>query len=483
MSTITDLEVLDIRFPTSRDLDGSDAMNPDPDYSAAYVILRTDDSDGLTGHGLTFTIGRGTEVVVAAVRALAPLVVGRSTDELFPAMGAFWRSLVGDSQLRWIGPEKGAIHLATAAVVNAVWDLRAKRAGKPLWELLTTMTPAEIVELVDFRYLTDALTPDEAWTILQELAPTREARIDELLASPLPDDPWVMTALERYFPKALRKRYPSYLPRHPLRREIIATHVTNSMVNRVGSTFVHRLMETTGAKPDEIVRAAMLLRANALAKGYSGARVVTVELLIECLNRGVLPHVPSRGSVGASGDLAPLAHLALPLIGEGEAWVDGRRLPGAAALDAVGLEPVRLQAKEGLSLVNGTQFMAAFGALGLLRSLRLAKTADIACALSLEVRHRRQHRDRIPTRWVRLGMERDHALGHIRRTKNPGDGRSYLIRSTAAGRSTVERAAPVTMRALDQVARRLGRRVSGREPGADVDAAAPQARVFLRPRH
>ena len=136
--------------------------------------------------------------------------------------------------------------------------------------------------------------------------------------------------------------------------------------------------------PNEIVRAAMLLRANALAKGYSGARVVTVELLIECLNHGVLPHVPSRGSVGASGDLAPLAHLALPLIGEGEAWVDGRRLSGAAALGAVGLEPVRLQAKEGLSLVNGTQFMAAFGALGLMRAKRLAKTADLACALSLE---------------------------------------------------------------------------------------------------
>jgi histidine ammonia-lyase len=136
--------------------------------------------------------------------------------------------------------------------------------------------------------------------------------------------------------------------------------------------------------PDEIVRAAMLLRANALAKGYSGARVETVELLIECLNRGVLPHVPSRGSVGASGDLAPLAHLALPLIGEGEATVDGRRLGGDEALAAVGLEPVRLQAKEGLSLVNGTQFMAAFGALGILRAQRLAKTADIACAMSLE---------------------------------------------------------------------------------------------------
>jgi len=136
--------------------------------------------------------------------------------------------------------------------------------------------------------------------------------------------------------------------------------------------------------PDEIVRAAMLLRANALAKGYSGARPVTVELLVECLNRSVLPHVPSRGSVGASGDLAPLAHLALPLIGEGEAMVDGRRLPGAEALAEVGLEPVRLQAKEGLSLVNGTQFMAAFAALGVVRAERLAKTADIACALSLE---------------------------------------------------------------------------------------------------
>jgi histidine ammonia-lyase len=136
--------------------------------------------------------------------------------------------------------------------------------------------------------------------------------------------------------------------------------------------------------PDEIVRAAMLLRANALAKGYSGARITTVELLVECLNRGVLPHVPSRGSVGASGDLAPLAHLALPLIGEGEAWLDGRHLPGAEALAEVGLEPVRLQAKEGLSLVNGTQFMAAFGSLGLVRARRLAKAADIACALSLE---------------------------------------------------------------------------------------------------
>jgi len=136
--------------------------------------------------------------------------------------------------------------------------------------------------------------------------------------------------------------------------------------------------------PPEIVRGAMLLRANALAKGYSGAHVHTVELIVDCLNRGVLPYVPSRGSVGASGDLAPLAHLALPLIGEGEAWFEGKRLPGGEALTAAGLQPVRLQAKEGLSLVNGTQFMAAFGALGLARAKRLAKTADVACAISLE---------------------------------------------------------------------------------------------------
>ena len=136
--------------------------------------------------------------------------------------------------------------------------------------------------------------------------------------------------------------------------------------------------------PEDVVRAAMLLRANALAKGYSGARVVVVELLVECLNRGVLPRVPARGSVGASGDLAPLAHLALPLVGEGEAWVDGALLPGAEALAAVGLEPIRLAAKEGLSLVNGTQFMAAMCALGIARARRLAQAADVACALSLE---------------------------------------------------------------------------------------------------
>jgi histidine ammonia-lyase len=136
--------------------------------------------------------------------------------------------------------------------------------------------------------------------------------------------------------------------------------------------------------PDEVVRAAMLLRANALANGHSGARIETVELLVECLNRGVVPRVPSRGSVGASGDLAPLAHLALPLIGEGEASVEGERLAGAEALERVGLRPIRLEAKEGLSLINGTQFMAAYGALGLARARRLAKIADLSCTLSLE---------------------------------------------------------------------------------------------------
>jgi L-fuconate dehydratase len=180
MARIVALDVLDVRFPTSRSLDGSDAMNPDPDYSAAYVVVRTDDPDGLEGHGLTFTIGRGTEVVVAAVGALRPLVVGRSTDEVFADMGAFWRELVGDSQLRWIGPEKGVIHLATAAVVNAVWDLYAKRAGKPLWKLLVDMSPEELVALVDFRYISDALAPERALDRLRGLAPTRAEREAEL---------------------------------------------------------------------------------------------------------------------------------------------------------------------------------------------------------------------------------------------------------------------------------------------------------------
>src|SRR5438045_2027519 len=179
MTAILAVDALDIRFPTSRLLDGSDAMNPDPDYSAAYAIVRTDDED-LTGHGFTFTIGRGNEICVAAIEALRPLVVGRSLEELFADMGAFWRALTGDSQLRWIGPEKGAIHLGTAAIVNAVWDLYAKREGKPLWKLLVDLSPEEVVACIDFRYLTDVLGPEEALDMLRRRAATKGEREAEM---------------------------------------------------------------------------------------------------------------------------------------------------------------------------------------------------------------------------------------------------------------------------------------------------------------
>ncbi|HEX3805753.1 MAG TPA: L-fuconate dehydratase [Gaiellaceae bacterium] len=176
----------DIRFPTSRSGAGSDAMNPDPDYSAAYVALETDRTDGLTGHGLTFTIGRGTEVCVAAIEALAPHVVGLTVEELVADMGGLWRQLVTDSQLRWLGPEKGVIHLATAAIVNAVWDLYAKVEGKPLWKLLVDMTPEQIVACIDFRYIDDALTPDEALAILRRNESTKTERERILLADGFP---------------------------------------------------------------------------------------------------------------------------------------------------------------------------------------------------------------------------------------------------------------------------------------------------------
>ena len=182
--TIVGIDVLDVRFPTSRTLAGSDAMNEAPDYSAAYVILRTD-SD-LTGHGMTFTIGRGTEVVCAAIHALAPLVIGRRLEDIVADPGAFWRRVTGDSQLRWIGPEKGAIHLATAALVNAVWDLWARAAGKPLWKLVADMTPEELVRCVDFRYITDALEPEAAIELLHARAPGRAEREAELLRDGFP---------------------------------------------------------------------------------------------------------------------------------------------------------------------------------------------------------------------------------------------------------------------------------------------------------
>lgn len=177
-SRIASLTTHDLRFPTSAQLDGSDAMNPDPDYSVAYVVVDTD--AGEAGHGFAFTIGRGNDVQVAAIRALEPLVIGLPVEQTLGDLGAFWRALVHDSQLRWLGPEKGVMHMAIGAVVNAVWDLKAKRAGKPVWQLLSEMTPEEIVALVDFRYLTDALTPDDALAILRRAEPTRSERAEQL---------------------------------------------------------------------------------------------------------------------------------------------------------------------------------------------------------------------------------------------------------------------------------------------------------------
>ncbi|MYS85295.1 enolase C-terminal domain-like protein [Embleya scabrispora] len=190
MANITALETHDIRFPTSRELDGSDAMNPDPDYSAAYVILRTDatgpDGEPLAGHGFVFTIGRGNEVCVAALRAHEHLVVGRNLDEVLGDLGGFARNLTGDSQLRWLGPEKGAIHMASAAIVNATFDLAATAAGKPLWRFLADLTPQQLVDLVDWRYLTDALTPDQALAMLTRNRAGRAERETLLLSRGYP---------------------------------------------------------------------------------------------------------------------------------------------------------------------------------------------------------------------------------------------------------------------------------------------------------
>ncbi len=177
--TITDITVRDIRFPTSASQAGSDAMNTDPDYSAAYVIVQTDGA--LKGHGLTFTIGRGNELCVAAIEALKLHVVGRTLESITDDLGRFWNDVTSDSQLRWVGPEKGVIHLATAALVNAVWDLYAKAEGKPLWKLLVDMSPEQLVRCIPFKYITDTLTPDEALEILQRNESTKLAREHEML--------------------------------------------------------------------------------------------------------------------------------------------------------------------------------------------------------------------------------------------------------------------------------------------------------------
>jgi L-fuconate dehydratase len=178
MTRIVDMQVLDLRFPTSQHLDGSDAMNPDPDYSAAYLILKTDGPH--EGHGLTFTIGRGNDICCAAIRAMHHLVVGLDMAWVAADMGRFWRHVTSDSQLRWIGPDKGAIHLATGAVVNAVWDLWAKMEGKPVWRLVAEMSPEQLVRCIDFRYITDCVTPDEALAMLKAIEPGKAGRIATL---------------------------------------------------------------------------------------------------------------------------------------------------------------------------------------------------------------------------------------------------------------------------------------------------------------
>lgn len=185
-TVITNISVRDIRFPTSLEAHGSDAMHTDPDYSAAYAVIQTNSADGLEGHGLTFTLGRGTDIIVLAVQALARLVVGRTLESIYSNFGKFWREITSESQLRWIGPEKGVIHLATSAVVNGLWDLWAKREGKPLWRLLVDMEPEQLVSTMDFRYLSDALTPAEAVAILRANRPTIPARIAEMEADGFP---------------------------------------------------------------------------------------------------------------------------------------------------------------------------------------------------------------------------------------------------------------------------------------------------------
>lgn len=185
MTKITRVRTLDVRFPTSVQLDGSDAMNPAPDYSAAYCILETDEP-GVAGHGLTFTSGRGNELCCAAIEALAPLVEGLELDWIREDGARFWRHMTGDRQLRWVGPDKGVVHLATAAVVNAVWDLWAKVEGKPVWRLVGDMEPAEILRLIDFRYITDCIGPDEALDLLEKRSAGKADRLADLEANGFP---------------------------------------------------------------------------------------------------------------------------------------------------------------------------------------------------------------------------------------------------------------------------------------------------------
>ncbi len=192
MTRVIGFDTYDVRFPTSLRLDGSDAMNPSPDYSAAYVVIRTEEpnhangGEPLAGHAFVFTIGRGNDVQIAAIRALEPFLIGREVDELVANLGGLYRTLVSDSPLRWLGPEAGVVHMAIGGVMNACWDLAARRAGKPLWQLLADLSPDELVRLVDFRYLSDALTPDEALEILERGTAGRAERAASLLRDGYP---------------------------------------------------------------------------------------------------------------------------------------------------------------------------------------------------------------------------------------------------------------------------------------------------------
>jgi L-fuconate dehydratase len=262
---ITALSVKDIRFPTSRTLDGSDAMNAAPDYSATYVVLHTDATNGLEGHGLTFTIGRGNEVCVAAVQSLMPMIVGKSLEEITSDFGTFWRQFTtSDSQLRWLGPDKGVIHLATAAIINAIWDLWAKFVGKPVWKLLVDMTPEELVRCLDFTYVTDALTPEEALALLRRQTATKPQREAQMLEQGYPGYTTAAGWLG-YSEEKMRQ----------LARDAVAAGWTH-------------FKQKVGANLDEDIRRATILREEigwGRALMMDANQVWSVDQSVECMRR------------------------------------------------------------------------------------------------------------------------------------------------------------------------------------------------------
>jgi L-fuconate dehydratase len=294
-------DVSDVRFPTSRVLDGSDAMNTDPDYSAAYVVVHA--TGGETGHGFVFTIGRGNEVAVAAIRAVEPLVVGLDVDEVLSDMGGFWRRLTHDSQLRWLGPEKGVVHMAIGAVVNAVWDLYARRCGLPLWKLLSDLSPKQVVELVDFRHLTDVLQPDEALELLARAAPGKQDRERRLLADGYPaytssagwlgySDQKVLSLVQsalgqgfRHLKLKVGQNIDNDVRRVQLVREVVGPHVELSVdanqvwevdqaiadISRLAPSHLYWVEEPTS--PDDILGHATIAQAIAPVRVATGEHV------------------------------------------------------------------------------------------------------------------------------------------------------------------------------------------------------------------